>query len=333
MQNLSISIIVPIHVGQDSKILKACLDSLLQASPPPFEIILVSDGKMVPLPEVENPSRILQLETTIKLGPSVARNLGATHASGEILCFIDSDVVVPPDLVQLVRHEFQKNPSADALFGSYDAAPFMPNFLSQYRNLLHHYIHQTGKEDASTFWAGCGAIRREIFLEAGGFNGNRFPHPSVEDIDLGYRLINAGHFIRLAKNIQVKHLKKWQALSMIKVDFFHRALPWTKLLLEKKELANDLNIKITDRLSVTAVFLIIAVVLLSFCNPLFVTFLIPVFLLFLLLNYKLYKFYLRNKGGLFTLKVIPWQIIFYFLSGLGFIVGIASYYLLKPKYE
>jgi hypothetical protein len=35
---------------------------------------------------------------------------------------------------------------------------------------MHHCVHQSGREKASTFWAGCGAIRREVFMPAGGFD-------------------------------------------------------------------------------------------------------------------------------------------------------------------
>ena len=106
---------------------------------------------------------------------------------------------------------FQASPNLAALFGSYDDEPFESNFLSQYKNLFHHYVHQTAKVDASTFWSGCGAIRREVFLAIGGFEEN-YRRPTIEDIELGYRLKKTGHRIRLLKELQVKHLKRWEIL-------------------------------------------------------------------------------------------------------------------------
>lgn len=121
---------------------------------------------------------------------------------------------------------FSRELDLAALIGSYDDAPGATNFLSQYRNLLHHYVHQTGNEEASTFWGACGAVRREVFLAMGGFDES-YRQASIEDIELGYRLKRAGLKILLCKALQVKHLKRWEAGSLLKADFCYRALPWT----------------------------------------------------------------------------------------------------------
>jgi GT2 family glycosyltransferase len=140
-----------------------------------------------------------------------------------------------------------------ALFGSYDDAPAATNFLSQYKNLFHHYVHQIANEEASTFWGACGAIRREVFLKLGGFDES-YHQPCIEDIELGYRLKRAGYRIRLLKTLQVKHLKHWGVKSLLKTDFFQRALPWTELILRDRRLVNDLNLKTSSRVSVASIY-------------------------------------------------------------------------------
>lgn len=331
MNDLSVSIIIPVHQKQNREILKACLESILRTAPSPNETILVYDGEEQPLPDAINTSDIIRLATNRQSGPSIARNLGAAHATGALLCFIDSDIVVPANLVSSIQEEFRKNQATAAIFGSYDAEPFMPNFLSQYRNLLHHYVHQTSNEEAFTFWTGCGAIRRDIFLELGGFDGKRFPEPSIEDIELGYRLKRAGYSIRLCKHLQVKHLKKWEAFPMVKVDFFHRALPWTLLLLEEKVITNDLNLTVSHRLSVGIIFLSVFLLFSCIWNPFLSLLLIPGVFVFLILNYKLYCFFFREKGWWFTLKVIPWHSIFYLTGGMAFALGSVNYFLMNKN--
>jgi len=73
---------------------------------------------------------------------------------------LDADVTLQPDGAARVLKAFDQSPSLAALFGSYDDSPRASNFLSQYKNLFHHYVHQNAHERAFTFWSGCGAIRR-----------------------------------------------------------------------------------------------------------------------------------------------------------------------------
>jgi hypothetical protein len=120
--------------------------------------------------------------------------------------------------------------------------------LSQYRNLLHHYIHQTSCEDATTFWSGCGAILRSAFLASGGFDP-AYDRPSVEDIDLGVRLRRAGQRIVLNKELQVKHLKRWSLWSIVRCDFWQRGVPWTLLIHREGSAPNDLNLKRSHRVA------------------------------------------------------------------------------------
>lgn len=243
-----ISVIVPFHNACES--LSPCLEALFASNFTHFECIAVDDGSS------DGSSDIVARFPTVDcqteggpLGPAHARNVGALQAKGEYLFFIDADVMVRPDTLSLIAEAFESNPDATALFGSYDDDPLGAGFLTQYKNLVHHFVHQEGNEDASTFWTGCGAVRRELFLEIGGFDGERYPRPSIEDIELGYRMKAAGHRILLRKEIQVKHLKNWSLVSLVKTDVFSRALPWTRLILQAKSLPNDLNLQSSQRVS------------------------------------------------------------------------------------
>ena len=124
-----------------------------------------------------------------------------------MLVFIDADVLA--DTLQRIRTSFKDDPALDALFGSYDAAPAAPGLVSQYKNLRQHYVHQHGQTESQTFWSGCGAVRSSVFRALGGFD-ERYTRPSIQDIDLGYRLKAAGCRIALEPGIQVRHLKKWR---------------------------------------------------------------------------------------------------------------------------
>jgi hypothetical protein len=167
-------------------------------------------------------------------------------------------VCVLADTLQRIRARFEDEPTLDALFGSYDAEPAAPGLVSQYKNLLQHYVHQHGRTESETFWSGCGAVRSSVFRASGGFD-ERYTRPSIEDIDLGYRLKAAGCRIALDPGIQVRHLKKWRLGGLLYSDIFDRALPWTWLIVRSRRLPDDLNLSVSQR--VTSVSIVGAVAL------------------------------------------------------------------------
>ena len=314
--------IIPVRNGGES--LRRCLSALSEAAPAPGEIIVVADACTDNSVALAASFGVRVLEIARQSGPARARNLGAEAARGDILFFVDADVLVRPDTIDQVAAAFREEPDLSALFGSYDDAPAETNFLSQYKNLLHHYTHQTAQEEASTFWSGCGAIRRDVFLAAGGFDTD-FDHPTIEDIELGYRLKREGHLIRLRKTLQVKHLKRWGIISLLKTDFFDRAIPWTKLILEDRRLMNDLNLRYASRASVVLVYILLGALIGALWRPGFLVIAGAAAVLLVALNAGLYRFYQRQRGLWFALGVIPWHWLYYLYSGLAFVLGTIQY--------
>jgi GT2 family glycosyltransferase len=315
---VSVSVIVPVHNGGEN--FRRCLGSLKESHLRPIEIIVVADGDTDGSSQVAKEFGVQVSRFPSSGGPGRARNLGAAIAQGELLLFIDADVTVPPNVIGQVAGVFARKPCVDAIIGSYDDEPAEPNFLSQYRNLLHHYVHQQGNEDASTFWGACGAIRRSVFLSIGGFD-ERYLRPSVEDIELGYRLKKAGHTIQLCKCLQVKHLKRWDAISMLKADFFQRALPWSEIILRERKCINDLNTRMSGRTSVALTFLLVSSLILSWWQPVILASAGIVALTLLLANVPLYRFFFRKRGAQFTMQSIPLHWLYFFYSGVAFAVG------------
>ena len=240
-----ISIIIPVYNG--SQYLNLCLDVLIASSYPSYEIIVVDDASTDDSAEISRQKGVTVLQLPEQSGPAAARNYGAQKARGDILFFVDADVVVQKDTITRVAADFQKNLEVAAVFGSYDDEPAEKDFCSQYKNLYHHFVHQQSSHEAVTFWAGCGAIRSDAFHEVGGFDPKTYPRPSIEDIELGYRLRSRGYRILLDKELQVKHLKRWWLGGLLRTDIFCRAVPWSKLILESQEMVKDLNLQVSDK--------------------------------------------------------------------------------------
>jgi GT2 family glycosyltransferase len=245
-----VSIIVPVHNA--AEFLRTSMASLVDASVHDYELIVVDDASTDGGAEIASKTATRLIRVPTRVGPAKARNLGAVAARGDYLVFLDADVRVHPATVDRLVNVLIEQRHVGAVFGSYDDRPACRGLVSQFRNLLHHDIHQSSHEDAISFWAGCGAIKRESFLRIGGFDeGYRRPH--IEDIELGYRLHAGGERIVLAKDAQVTHLKSWSLWSMIKCDFASRGIPWTRLLLQKRWMPNDLNLRYVHRVSVLCI--------------------------------------------------------------------------------
>jgi glycosyltransferase involved in cell wall biosynthesis len=323
-----ISVIVPVHDGGQDFV--DCMSSLQKLEPAPEEVIVVADGDRDGSRTVAERFGARVLKRDDPGGPALARNLGAGIARGDILLFIDADVTVSPDAVKRVAEAFRRQPELAALFGSYDDDPGVKTFVSQYRNLLHHYVHQTGEEEASTFWGACGAIRREVFLEMGGYDDS-YGEPSIEDIEMGYRLRHAGYRIRLLKGLQVKHLKGWKLASMLKTDFFNRALPWTRLILREGEMLNDLNLRTSQRYSVVLTFGLLLMLAAGLWEGIF---LVPALAMggcLLWINRDFYSFLARKKGFWFAFRAVPLHWLYYLYSGAAFGAGLVSHFLGRKK--
>jgi GT2 family glycosyltransferase len=320
---LSLSVVIPVHNGGVS--FQHCLSSLRHFAAAAIEIIIVVDGGTDASWQLAKTSgaKVIQVDTAG--GPARARNLGAKAARGDILFFMDADVTLAPETLERVLHVFQDHPEVAALIGSYDDAPGATNFLSQYKNLFHHYTHQTGCEEASTFWGACGAVRREVFLAIGGFD-ETYRYPSIEDIELGYRLRRAGHRIRLCKHIQVKHLKRWEPVNLLRAEIFYRALPWSELLWRDRQFVNDLNLQTSSRLSVVLTYILLLTLIgaLWWLKLLVASGIVSIALL--LINWPVYQFFIQKRGLGFALKVVPWHWFYYFYSGLAFAIATLRYH-------
>ncbi len=314
-----ISVIVPVHNGE--RFLVRCLQALTSA---PFslssEILVVDDCSTDRSAEISRHFGAKVLRMSRQSGPAGARNYGAQQARGHVLFFVDADVVVQPESLERVAQDFRRNPQIAAVFGSYDDEPAEKNFLSQYKNLFHHFVHQQSSSEAVTFWAGCGAVRRKVFLAVGGYDPERYPRPAIEDIELGYRMRAQGHRILLDKKLQAKHLKKWELKSLLHADIFCRAVPWSMLILESKGMVNDLNLQTKDRLSAALAGLGALLIPLAVLKPaLLILALVPLALI-PVLNHKLYRFFVRRRGFWFAARVFPMHLFYYLYSAPTFVI-------------
>jgi GT2 family glycosyltransferase len=280
--------------------LERCVAALRASSAPPDELVVV--------------------ESPPGAGPAQARNVGAAEASAEVIAFVDADVEVHRDALQRARRAFAADPGLVAVFGSYDDRPADPAPISRFRNLLHHHVHSSSPGPAETFWAGIGAIRRDAFLAAGGFDASRYPEPAIEDIELGMRLVADGASIALDPQIRGTHLKRWSLIEMVRTDLLRRGIPWVRLQLESGRTSGALNLGWRHRLSALAA--VAAVCAAAARRPLAVGGAIGALVA---LNTRFYAL-LRRRGGIALVAVgLPLHVLHHLVSVLAAIAGTVAH--------
>ena len=320
-----LSVIVPFHAGLAS--LARCLHAL--AFTAGTELIVVADGAVQdcrPL-AAECGARVVSVDGP--LGPAAARNRGAAVATGDVLVFVDADVVVWDDALPRIAALLAKRPEVDAVFGTYDDAPAAPNFLSQYRNLLHCFTHQTSSHQAFTFWAGLGAVRASAFRAVGGFD-ERFVRPSIEDIELGYRLRGTGYRIALDRRLHGTHLKRWTFRSMLVTDVRDRGVPWMQLILRSASCPPDLNLSHGARVSIVLAYVVLASILAAAISPLWLLAAGAATVLLGVANRPMLRFMMRRRGRLFAAGAAAAIALFHLANGLSVLAGAALYLGRRP---
>ena len=204
------SIIVPVFNRPDE--VDELLESLSNQTHKDFEVIIVEDGSVKTCKDVcDKYADILVLYYYAKenSGPGQSRNYGAERANGDYLLILDSDVVLPEGYLQAVEDALRQNPVE--AFGGPDAAH--PSFTPVQKAISYSMTSffttggiRGGKAKLDKFYPRSFnmGIRRDVYLQLGGFSKMRFG----EDIDFSYRIVEAGYRPQLFPDAWVWHKRR-----------------------------------------------------------------------------------------------------------------------------
>jgi len=117
-----ISIIIPVY--NQAKRLARCLESIGRQTDQNFEVIVINDGSLENIGRVIdkfNPRFGAKLKyfRQINQGAPAARNRGAREAQGDYLLFCDADVILNPDMLEVMRQALDKHPEAAYVYSSF----------------------------------------------------------------------------------------------------------------------------------------------------------------------------------------------------------------------
>lgn len=323
-----LTVVIPVHNGGAD--FERCLRRLRESHRTDFEILVVDDGSTDRSAATAEQFGARVIRHIQALGPAAARNTGALAAHTPLIFFLDADVAPDPLAIDRALARFDADPGLAALFGSYDDQPAATGLVSKFRNLLHHHVHQTGDfhdniRDVHTFWTGLGVIRRETFLELGGFDPKLYRRPAIEDIELGYRLKRAGLKVVLARDVLATHLKRWTLVSMIRTDIFQRGVPWMLLIWRMKTPETDLNVSRGQRLCTLAVGMAWLCLFAMWLQPFAGLGVAAAAAAIVGLNRPFYAFLLRKRGPTFALASIPLHAVYYTCCGVSVAIALVIF--------
>ncbi|MBQ8988820.1 MAG: glycosyltransferase [Prevotella sp.] len=203
------SIIVPVFNRPDE--VDELLESLSNQTQKDFEVIIVEDGSVRTCKDVcDKYADILVLHYYAKenSGPGQSRNYGAERAQGDYLIILDSDVVLPTGFIEAVELHMCNAP---VCWGGPDAAH--PSFTPVQKAISYSMTSffttggiRGGKAKLDKFYPRSFnmGIRRDVYLQLGGFSKMRFG----EDIDFSYRIVEAGYKPQLFPEAWVWHKRR-----------------------------------------------------------------------------------------------------------------------------
>jgi GT2 family glycosyltransferase len=320
---LTLSVVVPVYNA--GPYLERCLRALAASDYDDYEVLVVDDGSTEPVEPAAARFGFRCLRIAGPGGPARARNRGVAAAAGRYVAFIDADVCVRRDALGRMVAALDADPTLAAVIGSYDDAPGAPDFISQYKNLFHHFVHQRSAGAATTFWSGCGAVRRDLFLELGGFDEVRYRRPSIEDIELGTLMAAAGHRILLDGEIHGTHLKRWTLRSLIRTDVAERGIPWVRLMWRSGAAAGTLNVSPEHRASVALAYVAAFAAIASGMWPAASIVAAAAGAAVAVVNRDLYSFFARRKGIWFVIRVVPLHWLYLGYCGACVVLGTLGY--------
>ena len=323
--NPFLSIVVPTRDSADTVADALCAILVTRLPRHTYELIVVDDGSADATATIaaRYADKVIRLSGRSQ-GPAYARNRGVELSQGEIVAFVDPDVMVRPGTLPRMVATLAEHPNIDGVSALHDAEPRATNFVSQYWNLLLRFGEQRYLKDDAQFPSGCGAVRRSVLLSAGMFDEWRFPTASLEGVELGQRLQGSGRRLLLLPDVEITHLRRWSFRSVCAEVWQRSALLSRSLGYHRTRASAPSEVVFTLSRSLIPAFGIMGMLVLvaAFLPEPRLEFRSAIVLAVVLLtNLPIYRFYTRERGVAFAIAAVPLHLVVQTVSGLALCAG------------
>ena len=247
MTDLPASIVIVSRGRPDA--LRRCLLGISQLQYPNFEVVVVADPDGIKVAQSMPFADDLKLLPFDEANISVARNIGITHAAGEVVAFIDDDAVPEPQWLRyLVAPALQSDVAAMGGFVrgrngiSYQWKARSLDAFGEAHDLdvdPHQASILTPPKDRAIKTEGTNmAFRRSVLIELCGFDPAF--HYFLDETDLNMRLARAGHVTAIVPLAEVHHgfaANSWRTKNRVPRDLFDIGASWA--VFQRKHIVKD----------------------------------------------------------------------------------------------
>lgn len=327
-----ISVVIPAYNSEEY--LPKCLEGVLASSHKVDEIVVISDGSTDSTVEIAQRFGAKTVHFEKNNSANYCRNYGAEIAVGDILLFMDSDVVCKADTVKNIIDVFQ-NENVDAVVGLYAVSDKYKNLSSRYKNLWIRFSYLKSKSSIDWIFGAISAIRKKTFFKINGFSSELHSKAGIDDLELGKRMKEHDYKITLNHTVEVEHLKNFTFWSLMRNEL-HRSLWFVVLAAKKGQISASprkgfVNIYPGFIHSTILAWLIIFSGIAGFILNLLWIILIPLIPLYLVINLRFLKFFGKHYGFFSTFGALAVLFSDHVICAIGSMLGILRWISSKTK--
>jgi len=296
-----ISVVVPVY--NNAAFIGKCIEGIRASRYDNYEIIIVDDASSDNTVEIVEKFDVNLIKLKKRESANYCRNIGADEAKGDILLFMDSDVVVEPETLGEVAKIFSEG-KLDAIVGVYSVSDDYENLISRYKNLWIRYSYIISDASVDWIFGAISAIKKNVFLQVKGFNRDLHSQNGTDDLELGKRLASENYAIEINEKIEGKHLRHFTLGALLKNDF-RRSRWFVALAKDFNGIKNSLkegfvNIYpkfiLSTALSIPMLLLLVGSLFYCAAAAAF----LGLFLVFLFLNFPFVKYFSKHYGAIYT---------------------------------